>query len=147
MERVVRAALVVASALALAYGVRLLLAQEQDKVVAAGTWLLAGVILHDGVLVPLVLGIAAVLTLLHVQLPRPIVVGLIVIGSVTLAVVPMLGRFGARPDNATLLDRNYLAGWVIFASVTLGLSALATLRQRDRTAEAGEQVGTGSGRR
>ena len=50
-------------------------------------------------------------------LPRaaraPAVVGFVVLGSVTLLAVPVLGRFGARPDNATLLDRDYVVGWVV----------------------------------
>ncbi len=40
----------------------------------------------------------------------PAVVGCVVLGSVTLLAVPVLGRFGERSDNPTLLDRNYTAG-------------------------------------
>ena len=34
---------------------------------------------------------------------------------VTLVAVPVLGRFGARADNPTLLDRDYVAGWLVLA--------------------------------
>ena len=37
-------------------------------------------------------------------------VGFVVLGSVTLLAMPVLGRFGARPDNPTLLDRDYSVG-------------------------------------
>ena len=75
--------------------------------------------LHDVVLAPLV--ILAVAWSARAGCPRPwrapAVVALVVLGSVTLLAVPVLGRFGARPDNPTLLDRHYVAGW-------LGLLAL-----------------------
>ena len=38
--------------------------------------------------------------------------GGVVLGSLTLLAIPVLGRFGERPDNATLLDRNYTVGWL-----------------------------------
>ena len=50
----------------------------------------------------------------------PAVVGFVVLGSVTLLAVPVLGRFGARPDNATLLDRHYLVAWLVLAALTRG---------------------------
>ena len=45
----------------------------------------------------------------------PVATGLIVLGTVTATAIPMLGRFGERADNATLLDRNYTVGWLVFA--------------------------------
>jgi hypothetical protein len=60
--------------------------------------------------------------------------GLVVLGSVTLLAVPVLGRFGARPDNPTLLDRNYAAGWVVLAAATAAGVVLAAYlgRRRER---------------
>ena len=49
--------------------------------------------------------------------------GLLVLATVTLAAVPVLGRFGAKPDNPTLLDRPYLTGWLLIA----GLVVLGTV--------------------
>ena len=73
-------------------------------------------VLHDLVLAPLVIvargrgGEAA---------PRawraPAAAALVVLGSVTLLAIPVLGRFGARADNPTLLDRSYWAGWALIA--------------------------------
>ena len=48
------------------------------------------------------------------------------LGSVTLLAVPVLGRFGARPDNPTLLDRDYALGWVVLAVLTIAGVAVAT---------------------
>lgn len=41
--------------------------------------------------------------------------GLIVLVTVTITAVPVLGSWGARSDNPTLLDRNYVLGWLVFA--------------------------------
>ena len=41
----------------------------------------------------------------------PGVVALVVLVPVTLLAIPVLGRFGARADRPTLLDRDYWLGW------------------------------------
>ena len=45
--------------------------------------------------------------------------GLVVLGTVTLMAVPVLGGWGANADNPTILDRNYAAGWLVVAGVTI----------------------------
>ena len=76
--------------------------------------------LHDFVLVPLTLLLGlALIRLLPANLRAPVAGGLVVLGSVTLLAVPVLGRFGARADNPTLLDRDYAAGWLVVAGVTI----------------------------
>ena len=91
-------------------------------------WLAAGVVLHDGVLALVVLAVGAVAVRL---LPRPAnapaVVGFVVLGSVTLLAVPVLGRFGARPDNPTLLDRDYTVGWLVLAGLVVAAVVTASL--------------------
>ena len=58
-----------------------------------------------------------------------------VLGSVTLLAVPVLGRFGARADNPTLLDRPYTAGWLLLAGLVLTSVVVATVvRARRRAA-------------
>ena len=91
-------------------------------------WLAGGVVLHDGVLALVVLAVGTVAVRL---LPRPAkgpaVVGFVVLGSVTLLAVPVLGRFGARPDNPTLLDRDYTVGWLVLAGLVLVAVVTASL--------------------
>lgn len=111
------------------YGAWLLLSrQDSERLRDAGVWLATGVVLHDAVLAPLVIGLAALGARL---LPRPArapaAVGLVVLGSVTLLAVPVLGRFGARADNATLLDRPYTAGWLLLAGLVLTSVVVATV--------------------
>jgi hypothetical protein len=115
------------------YGAWLLLSrQDPDQLVDAAVWLVAGVLLHDGVLAVATLVIGAlVLPLLPTAARGPAVVGFVVLGSVTLLAVPVLGRFGARPDNATLLDRDYVVGWVALAALIVTTTVVASvLRSR-----------------
>ncbi|MEV7431359.1 hypothetical protein AB0N29_17230 [Nocardioides sp. NPDC092400] len=120
----VRVVLAAVGVLLATYGAWLLVSRESD-LVDVGTWLLGGAVLHDALLVPLVLVLGLVASR---WLPRPArapaAVGLVVLGSVTLLAVPVLGRFGAREDNPTLLDRDYTAGWLVLAAlVAVGVVA------------------------
>jgi hypothetical protein len=112
----------------------LLTRQDLDQLGSAATWLVVGVILHDAVLAVVTLALAAIaVRLLPREARAPAVVGFVVLGSVTLLAVPVLGRFGARPDNATLLDRAYVTGWLVLAALTLLAVVVATLVRRRRT--------------
>jgi hypothetical protein len=111
------------------YGAFLLLSrQDRDQLLNAAVWLASGVVLHDFVLAPVVL-VAVVVgaRLAPVAARVPAATALVVLGSVTLLAVPVLGRFGARPDNPTLLDRDYLVGWLVLAGVVLLVTVVASL--------------------
>ncbi len=114
-----RVALGVLGVLVGLYGGWLVLSRGHDLLNLA-LWLAGGVVLHDGVLALAALAVGAVAVRL---LPRPAkapaAVGFVVLGSVTLLAVPVLGRFGARPDNPTLLDRDYTVGWLVLAGLVL----------------------------
>lgn len=129
------------------YGGWLLLTREDD-LVGVATWLVAGVVLHDAVLavVAIALGALAV-RLVPAPARAPLAVGLVVLGSVTLLAVPVLGRFGANPGNPTILDRDYTAGWLLLAGVTVVAVVVAGL-VRSRTHQEGGSDGPGArGRR
>jgi hypothetical protein len=118
-----------------AYGVKLLLDLGVGNLVATVKWLIGGVVLHDGLLAPatIVVGTVVLRLLNPGRWAAPVVIAGIVLGTVTLAAIPVLGRFGARSDNATLLDRDYLAGWLVFVAVVVGVSLGVTLvRGRQR---------------
>lgn len=118
-----------------AYGAMLLLDLGAENLRATLVWVVGGVVLHDAVLAPLTILVG--LAFLRLQRAGvaigPLVVGGVVLASVTLAAVPVLGRFGARTDNDTLLDRDYLVGWLVFAGVVVVLSlGLMLVRGRQR---------------
>ena len=113
----------------LAYGAALALTrQELLQLAEVAVWLGAGVALHDVVVAGVVLLAAS---LGGRFLPRawraPAVVAMVVWGSLTVLAVPVLGRFGARPDNPTLLDRPYLLTWLAGTLLTAALVAVAGL--------------------
>lgn len=116
-----------------AYGAWLLLSRtDNDQLFDAGIWLASGVVLHDFVLTVVVL-VAGALSLRFLPEPAraPAVVGMVVLGALTLVAVPVLGRFGARDDNATLLDRPYLPSWLVLVGLTLlTVAVVSALRSR-----------------
>jgi hypothetical protein len=117
-----------------AYGVKLLLDLGFGNLRATVAWLIGGIVLHDAVLAPVtvLVGIAFVVLQRTGVRTGPLIVGGLVLGTVTIAAVPMLGRFGARSDNATLLDRNYLVGWLVLAAVTTVVSGAVLLARGKR---------------
>ena len=128
------------------YGGWLLVTRGRDHLDVA-VWLAAGVLLHDAVLAVATLVLGAVATRL---LPRPArapaAVGLVVLGPLTLLAIPVLGRFGAREDNPTLLDRDYAVGWLLLAGLTTLAVLVATL-VRSRTDREGGARGPDPRRR
>jgi hypothetical protein len=132
--RATRAAVGALGVLAGAYGAWLLLSrQDLTQLTSAAIWLAGGVVLHDFVLTPLVLLLVLVAGRV---LPRhahaPAVVALVLLGALTLLAVPVLGRFGARPDNPTLLDRSYDTAWLVLAGLTVVAVVVAFLVVRSR---------------
>ena len=133
------------------YGAFLLVSRvSTDSLVNSGVWLAAGVVLHDVVLAGAVLAVGAVVTrLLPTPVRLPAVVALVVVGSLTVVAFPVLGRFGAKADNPTLLDRPYLGSWLVLLAVTavlVGLAGVVRARRRpggpdvpDRPADAVEE--------
>ena len=108
-----------------AFGVLRFLQHDLSDIVDAVLWLAGGVVVHDALLAPLTLLAVA---LGARRLPRKVWVvattGLVVLLTVTVSAIPVLGSWGARADNPTLLDRHYLLGWCVFAGVVILVSVL-----------------------
>lgn len=111
------------------YGAYLLLSrQDVDQLVSAAIWLGGGVIAHDGLIAILGLTLLAVGGRLLPAVARPpAAVGMVVLGSLTILAIPMLGSFGAKADNPTLLDRNYWLGWTAIAVLVVVAVVVATV--------------------
>ncbi len=103
-----------------AFGALRFLQLDFPDIVDAVLWLAGGVVLHDAILAPLTIGLTVLLTRVVPPSARArVTVGLVVLVTVTITAIPVLGRFGERPDNATILDRNYTVGWLVFAVLVL----------------------------
>lgn len=118
-----------------AYGAWLLLSrQDTEGNVAAGLWLASGVVLHDFLLVPVVLLVMGLGSrFLPLAWRAPVAVGVVVLGSVSLMAVPVLGRFGARSDNPTLLDRPYVTGWLVLAALVVVIVVIVSVVRSRRS--------------
>ena len=119
-----------------AYGVVLTLTRlEPGQLLELGVWLAAGVLVHDVLVAGTVLLAASVGgRVLPAAWRAPAALALVVWGSVTLMAVPVLGRFGARPDNPTLLDRPYLPAWAaatVLTVLVVSVGGLVAARRGD----------------
>ncbi|MBC7275406.1 hypothetical protein [Nocardioides sp.] len=133
-----RGGLILLGTVGMAYGAWLLLStQDLGQVVEVMIWLAAAVVIHDGILAPAVLALGWLGgRLLPRAVARGAVTVLVLLGPVTLVAIPVLGRFGAKPDNPTLLDRDYVQGLLVFAVLCMcaGVAvALGELRSRQTT--------------
>jgi hypothetical protein len=135
-----RALLVVAGVAAIGYGALGLLRAASDT--RPPRWLadlVASSLLHDLLLAPVVL---LLLVAGRRWLPRswrgPAAAFLLIGGSLALVALPVVLGAGARPDNPTLLPRDYRAGLAVTLAVTAACVVVGTLvlrRLRSRRAD------------
>lgn len=126
------------------FGVLRLFRLDASGLLDALLWMVGAALVHDVVVAPL--------TLLAVWALRKVVpdswwartaAALVVVATVTATAVPVLGRFGARADNTTLLDRPYWLGWlvlvVLVAVVTLLLDPARRVLRRSPGQRSGQR--------
>ena len=113
-----------------AFGALRFLQLDLDDIVNAFLFLAGGVIVHDGFIAPLTVGSGCSSSpgSSPAGCARRSRMGLVVLGTVTVTAIPVLGGFGARPDNLTVLPRNYVLGWFVFAALVLVVTGVAALR-------------------
>ncbi|MCU1528442.1 MAG: hypothetical protein JWP75_2205 [Frondihabitans sp.] len=108
------------------------------------TWLIFAVIIHDGIIAPVVVGVSIGMRRAGRRIPPAvlaIVQGAVLVGSVfTLVVVPEIIRKAKIPKNYTVLPFDYAARLAILWAVILMLTTLvvlvylrATRRQKTRS--------------
>jgi hypothetical protein len=129
-----RLALAIPGLAALAYAATRLRDVPADAWASVLTWLAAGVLLHDGLLAPIVIGLC-VLAARWLPAPwrAPAVVGLVCWGSLTLVAIPVLSGNGVDPTNETLQDRPFVMSWLIGSVVVLTAVVAAGWWRRLRT--------------
>jgi hypothetical protein len=106
-------------------------------------WLGGGIFAHDALLAgATVLLVAVGMVVLPRWARAPVAAGFVVLGSVTVMAIPVLGRFGALPDNPSLLDRSYGVGWLVLAGiVALGVIAATAVTHRREAARMDDEHG------
>ena len=114
------------------FGALRFLQRDLDDILDSVLWLAGGVAVHDAVIAPLTLALGALASrVLPAAVRTRVVLGFVVLATMTITAIPVLGRFGAREDNATLLDRNYTVGWLTVAALIV-VGTLLVARVSDR---------------
>lgn len=109
-----------------AFGALRFLQLDLPDLVDAVLWLAGGVVLHDAVVAPLTILLTVALARVVPEAWRSrVTVAAVVLLTVTALAVPVLGRFGARSDNPSLLDRDYVGGWLVLAALVLVATLLS----------------------
>ncbi len=86
-------------------------------------WAVGGVLLHDGVWLPLVLLAGALLA----PAPRVLRGGLVVAAALTAVALPAVLRQGQGHGNPTVLALPYLRNWLLLLALVAVLTALLAL--------------------
>ncbi|WP_395365947.1 hypothetical protein ACHGLA_33125 [Streptomyces sp. YH02] len=107
---------------------------EQPEPWRVGVWLAGGVLVHDGLIAPLVFAIAAFSAAAGLRLRGVPRAALVVAGSLTAIALPPLLRPGGVA-NATVLPLDYLRNWLLaMAAVAVITVAYAGVRAAMRRA-------------
>ncbi|HJQ43578.1 MAG TPA: hypothetical protein VJ831_10870 [Jatrophihabitantaceae bacterium] len=88
-------------------------------------WLIAAVLIHDGVLSPLILAIGRTVAHLPARVRRYVQVAFVAAAPVTVIAMPLIFRRGSQPASKALLRQNYAAHLGVLVSVIAGTSLLA----------------------
>ena len=116
------------------FGALRFLQRDLDDILDSVLWMAGGVAVHDAVIAPLTLALGALGARVLPDAARTrVVLGFVVVATMTITAIPVLGRFGARADNSSLLDRNYTVGWLIVVALVVA-GTLLVGRLTDRRA-------------
>lgn len=131
--RVIRGLLIVGGLLMGTWGLWLMRDFRFDQLKSAGLWVVGGIVFHDGVLAPLVVLYGLVhFRAIPAYARKPVTVGLILWGTITVAVGNVLSGEGGKPDNHTVLNRPYMTTWLILTAVLAILVVSDILWRRSR---------------
>ena len=108
------------------YGASLLLTGvDFGNLLVLALWLIGAVVIHDGILSPVVLGVGWAL---HRWVPprarRYAQAGLIAAGLITVVAVPMIMQQGAEPASKALLRQNFGGNLTLLLGIVAAVSLL-----------------------
>jgi hypothetical protein len=105
------------------FGVFRLLTQVPiTSVLLLGTWMIGAVVIHDGLLSPLIIGVGVLLKRVPARARHWLQVALITAGSVTAIALPLIARRGSQPAVKAILQRNYASDLTIIVGVIAAVS-------------------------
>jgi hypothetical protein len=124
----------------LGYGtLRLLTGVPPNDLLSLGLWLVAAVVIHDGLVSPTLLGIGSVLTRLPARVRRFVQAGLIVSGLLVVLAAPLIHRAGTQPPSKALLVRDYGVNLAVLIVMVASVSAIGYAWSVARARRAGSR--------
>ena len=112
-------------------GARFLLQRPHQEVVSAAIWFTFPAILSDLLLLPAAAAVGHVLTRALAPWVRlPAQVAAVLIATLLLIAAPYLSRPGLHQDNPTLLNRNYVAGYLVYVVIIVVAAAIWAIIRR-----------------
>ena len=128
------------------FGIYRLLTQiPASDLVTLLIWLIAALILHDGILSPIVVGVGAGIARMIPARARGFVQwGLIAAVGVTVIALPMIHREDTQPTNKALLQQNFGGNLALVLGILAALVLIAyvatVIRQRQLTSAPGRPM-------
>jgi hypothetical protein len=137
-----RIALGVAGGLLLTFGsFRLVTELDASDLLALVVWLIAAVVLHDGLIAPITVGTGVALTRVPPRARRYLQGGLIAGALITVIAIPLIMRRGTQPESKAILLRDYAANLSLLLGLTVAVAlVLYALRVLRHPTPAGEAV-------
>jgi hypothetical protein len=136
--RPVRTWLIVTGLLVMSYAILGAVTDPTDRLGGHAAFLLAVLLGHDGLLMPLAMGLGVLAGRVVPMLARGVVAGAMSIsGALVFVALPFVLGFGAKPDEPSALPLNYGRGLVIMLAVVWTAAAVTVLYRRRRHAAAG----------
>lgn len=144
--RAVRGLLVLAGAACGLWGLWLMRDFTREQLTSEAFWLAGGILLHDAVLAPAVVGIGwAAARLLPGHFRSSSATAFLVWGTLTVAFLPVLTGQGGKPGNDTILGKPYVLSWVVMTVLLVGYAVTAALLRRRQSRSSDMKTLQGSG--
>lgn len=120
-----RIALGVAGGLLLAFGVfRLTTKLDGDHLLVLGVWLVASVVIHDGLVAPITVGTGLAVARVPPRGRRYLQGALVVGALITVVALPLIDRQGTQPASKAILLRDYSSNLALLLGLTAGVALL-----------------------
>ncbi len=124
---------------------RLLTQVDPADLVQLAIWLVAALILHDGVLSPAILAVGAVLTRIPPRARGALQGGLIAGSLITVIALPLIHRENTQPVAKAILQQDFTANLAILLGLVAAGSVATYLTQLVRQHRAPPRSGAGGG--
>jgi hypothetical protein len=127
------------------FGVFRLLTQiPSDDLIALLVWLVAALLVHDGIVSPVVVALGALVTKAVPRRGRRYLQGALVTGaSITVIALPLIRRENSQPQVKAILQQNYGANLAVLLGIVAGgalvLYVLRVIRDSQRASVTNER--------